>query len=342
MIIPKGTAWQHLRALCFDALPAGATSHYTRAVPLDTWRHQGSFHVLTCTKKFIVIESSGVEAGSALLADSEYLLDHAAEQHATVRNFLTRLDWHSPAWAAVTAYYWSFFSAMALTRMVGNTIWFLDRAALTEFRKLAGETYQPGAGALNVMVGNYLSATNREVVLRPSKAQLHEALWIRFHELAEELLSHSDAKANSLEYRMLWCLVEARRRLGTAWPSKVRNLVNYRPGRAYREVTRGTEIDAAPYVRRKSPFTSEKLISSFEDEVVKVKLGAQPAECLPLACRLSVLLAITVAEIARDLHFELMERTSADRRWCDLRRSFLQRHCPGDNPGMAWPIGAEI
>jgi hypothetical protein len=46
-----------------------------------------------------------------------YLLDEAAEQRAVLRINASTLPWASPAWTTVTAYYWSFLSALALTRM---------------------------------------------------------------------------------------------------------------------------------------------------------------------------------------------------------------------------------
>lgn len=339
MIIPKGVAWQHLRAQCFDAIPAGTTAHYTRAVPLHEWRRRGSFTVATSTKTSIKIEVAGVEFGDALLADAEYLLDHGAEHHATVRSFLAEPgDWHSPAWAAVTIYYWAFFCAMAITRLAGRTVWFLDRAALTEFRNLAGSTTQPGAGAFEMAVGPYGSATNREVVLRPSKSQLHHALWTTFHRLIEDLFGRADQSGNPLEYRLIWCLHEVPQRLGPDWPSTIRNLVNYLPGRAYREVIRSTEIDTAQYVRRKSPFNIEKLISNFENEVVKIKAGTLHNNDLPLLCRLSALMAITVADVAEELHLELIDRTAADRRWLNVRRAFLKDHCLAVDGRAFWPL----
>jgi len=342
VIIPKGTAWQYLRSLCFDAIPAEATAHYTSAIPLYQWRLHGSFLVTACTKKSITLLTSGVEIGAGLLADVEFLLDHAAEQRATVRNSIVELSWHSPAWSVVTAYYWCFFSAMAITRITGRTTWFLDRAALSELRQLAGTTTQPRAGALNLTLGPYVSAMDREIILQPSRAHLHDSLWNVFHGLVAELFNRTDQTANSSEYRLWWCLHEARLRLGADWPSEIRNIVNYRPGCAYREVIRNPEIDIAPFIRRNSPFTPEGLISKLEDELLKIKAGTPAPDQVPLLCRVLLLFAITASSIAEELHFELIGRAPADRRWSDLRRRFLQQRCATRDVRSFWPFGREI
>jgi len=333
--IEKGTAWQQLRSLCFDAIPAGATAYFTRALPLSEWRFNGSFQVVGCTKKLITLEAAGVEVGSALLADAEYLLDHAAEHHATVRDFMVETNWHSPAWAITTAYYWAFFSAMAITRLTGRTTWFLDRAAVSDFRKLANSTVQPGAGAMIFALKAYSTGITREIHLSPSRAQLHDSLWAIFHRLVDELYSAADQGANPLEYRLLWCIREAQLRISRDWPSRVRNLVNYRPGHAYREVIHDARIDAAPYVRRRSPMSFERVISSFEDQVLRVQ-SPDPLADTSLICRLLILFAITIAGIAEELHKDVVDRQSGDRRWLRLRQGFLQKHCSADD--NIWPL----
>ncbi len=342
MTSPKGTGWQHLRSLCFSAIPVDAAAYHVRAVPLHDWRLRGSYQVLACSKKSITIEAAGIEIGSALLADAEHLLDHAAEQHATLRSFITEPAWHSPAWASVTAYYWAFFSALAITRITGRTTWHLRKLALTDLRKLASAVAQPSAGALFFDLGPPLSAMNRTVVLQPSGLHLHSAVWKRFEGLLSEVFLHSDQSASPLEYRMLRSLHEVFVRLGFDWPSEVRNLVNYRPGYAYREVIRDTPIDAASFIRRKSPLTFEALVSSMEDEVVKVKPSSGGGQDLGLSCRILVLFAVTLAKLARELHSELVDRNSTDRRWVNLRRAFLQAHCQSEREFRhVWPLAVD-
>ncbi len=322
---------------CLSAIPNGVAVHYSKSMPLNEWRRHGSFQVTGCSKKQVVIESAGVEIGTALLSDAEHLLDHAAEHQAMIHDLIVGASWHSPAWTVVTGYYWAFFSALAITRLTGHSAWFLDRSAITELRLLAGSAVQPPAGALRLAVGPYVSATNREIVLRPTKLQMHDAVWQRFKELTFDVFNVTDELSNGLEYRLFWCMYELAHRLGADWPSKVRNIINYRPGRAYREVIRTTEIDIAKYLRRATPFRFESAVSDFEDHLVKIKAGKWPEQEVPLLCRLLVLFAIILAAISTELHEEMIDRTSTDRRWLDLRHRFFQLHCPGID-GAIWPL----
>ena len=340
MIPAQGNGWQYLRGVCLDVIPPGTGVYYTRAMPLYVWRQRGAFRVGSCDRHTIVIEAAAAEVGTALLSDAEYLLDHAAEQHATVRSLLEHPTWHSPAWAVVTIYYWSFFAAMAMTRLAGATVWFLDRTAITQLRTLAGgrTQTQPPAGALSLNVVPYISATEREIVLQPTKTQLHDALWNSFHHLIKLIFDSADQDANALEYRLFWCFSEASKRLGNGWPSLVRNVVNYRPGRAYREVIRETEIDLSRYLRRIAPFTFEKLVSELENAVLRTTLATLDDDAVPLLCRLLLLFATAVGAIAREVHTEIIERNSADRRWLDLKYHFLERYCHAAGGGV-WPLG---
>lgn len=342
MKIPKANAWQYLRSLCLDAIPSGASAYHIRATPLEKWRLTGSFRLLACAPSLITLEAADVEVGTALLADSEYLLDHAAEQRAMVRRFVSELTWNSPAWAAVTVYYWAFFSTMAITRLAGRTTWFLDRTALTEFRRLANAPKQPYAGAWKFSIAPYVSANVRGVTLEAARTQLHDAHWKRFHNLVADAFSQCDQNANPLEYRLFWCMHEAQRRLGPDWPSSVRNIVNYRPGRAYREVIGATEIDAAPYIRSRSPLTSETLISSLEDTILRFKPTGQVPDDVASLCRLLVLFSAAVAGLSEGLHADILHRSSTDRRWLDLRTRFLRTNCAGNVAGTVWPFAAEI
>jgi len=62
-------------------------------MPLREWLNRGAFQVTSCTRSSVAIETAGAEIGAALLSDTEYLLDHASEQRATVYDVLTRADW---------------------------------------------------------------------------------------------------------------------------------------------------------------------------------------------------------------------------------------------------------
>jgi hypothetical protein len=338
--IPKGNGWQQLRSRCLDSVPTGSSVAFERPIPLHEWRTRGAFRVDSCNRHEIVLETADVDIGSALLSDAEHLLDKAAEHHATLRSWIEDSSWHSPGWSVVTVYYWSFFLGIAVTRLAGHTSWFLNRQAVSEFRTMSSAADQPSAGALNLSLGPYLTATNREVRLCPTRGQLHEAVWKNVGDILEEMFIACDASANPLEYRTLWCFKEARSRMfSPSWPSLVRNAVNYLPGCGYGEVLRKTDINVGKYLKRSYPFGSEEVVSEFEDHVLKIKPGMHPTDDVPLFCRLLLLFTLVIAGMTSSLHAELLERNGLDRRWSIQRdrflrsRGVLQEH-------QTWPFAA--
>jgi hypothetical protein len=336
-VIPQGTGWQHLRGLALGVIPAGTAVYHTQAVPLREWRNRGTYIVSACTKKWIVIEAAGVEIAEALLSDVEYLLDHSAEQQASVRNAVVGTLWYSPAWALVTAYYWGFFAALALTRLAGRSVWFLDRPSLNDLKTLAGANEQPNAGAMFISIGAYLSGTNRELILRPSKAQLHDAVWSVTQTLIKDILSHSDQAASPLEFRLWRALTRIGDIWGARWPSQVRNAANYQPGFAYREVIRRDRIDLMRRVRLVAPVSFESLIGLIEDDSLRVSAGSDPLDTMELSSGLLGLYSAALSAVARSLHSEVIDRQSGDRRWSGMRASFYAARC-GAGPGSVWPL----
>jgi len=332
-VIPQGTGWQYLRALSLDTIPVGTSVFHTRATPLHDWRIKGTFQVNTCSKKLITIETAGIEIGSTLLADVEYLLDHAAEHQAAIHDSLTIANWYSPAWTLVTTYYWSFFSALALSRLVGRSVWFLDRAALIQLEGLSGSGSHPPPGAMYLNVGGFVSATNREVTLEPSRTKFHEAAWLAVHKLISDVFAHADEASNPLEYRLWWSLKRAGERLGTAWPSVVRNKVNYRPGWGYREVRRD-RVDTMKKMRQSSPLTFAALAEDLENQVIAIRANI---ESLGAESQLLGSFTLALSALVKALHEETVTRQNGDQRWGRLRNAFYDDRCStGDNP--TWPF----
>ena len=335
-MIPRGTGWQRLRSLCFDAIPLGSGVYHTNAIPLHQWREKGAFNVAACDRKRIIIETSGVEIGATLMADAEHLLDHSAEHQASVHDAVTAGNWYSPAWLLITAYYWSFFSTLALSRLTGISTWFLDRTALSTFRNLASSSDQPAAGAIRLKLGTFISAVTRELTLEPTKAQLHDAVWKVFKELADEIFAKTDQNANGLEYRLWWALKRTADAWGPAWPSKVRNAANYKPGRVYREVVRQGRFDTMKLLKDVTPINTTNLIELFESRVLAIQTKQVPENPLEHGSEILLLFAIAVSAIATDLHSELVSRQTGDQRWSTLRSRFVRQRC-SMAAGSVWP-----
>ncbi len=337
-MIPQGTGWQYLRAQALDTIPTGTKVYYTRAVPLHEWRKRGTFTVNVCDRNLISLETAGVEIAGALLSDAEFLLDHAAEHQTSFRSAVREPAWQSPGWAVVTAYYWAFFTAQAITRLAGRTVLFLDRAAITSLRQLAGSAQQPNGGPLDLALEPYVSVTTREVTFRRCRQkQLHDAMWASVHRLISAIFAQCDQAANPTEYRFWWCLKQSSDLLGTNWASSVRNTVNYRPGCGYREVIRKPDVDLPSFIRQYTPTTVNDLISRFENAVIAIRRPVDPSTDVRTFSRLLGFQCISLAAVADALHTEVLTRQNGDQRWRGLRTTFLVERCPS-TPNRIWPF----
>jgi hypothetical protein len=336
-VIPQGIGWQHLRALSLNSIPLGTRVHYANAIPFHEWRTRGAFTVTSCTRKAIVIETAGPEIGSSLLADVEHLLDHAAEQRAEFCSSLLVAAWGSPAWGVVTAYYWCFFSVMALTRLSGRSAVFLDKAALSDLRTLAGSGQQPGAGALYLEVGPYTTSTSRTVRLTPSGIQLHDAVWLAAYRLVSDVLAHADQNANPLEYGLWSSLKRTADQFGYDWCSKLRNAINYKPGFGYREVIKQTQIDLMRQLSRTTPASFGSITDSFEAAMCTIPRGVTPAQDVRSFCRLLGYYSIILSALIDGLHRDVIERLGGDNRWQVMRSRFLKERC-STAKGEIWPL----
>ena len=309
-------------------------------MPLHLWRKAGSYLVSHCNKTSITIEVAAQEIGAALLSDAEHLLDHASEHRASLHQLISEASWCSPAWSVVTAYYWAFFSGLAITRIVGRSVWFLDRTAVSEFRTLASATDQPGAGALSLSVGPQVTMTSRSVTLRPTKSQMHDAVWAKVHALTVDVCNAVNQDGNPDEYRFWWCLAELGKRLGPDWASKVRNAVNYRPGFGYREVISDSQIEIGR-LRRLDSFTSGLFLDEIEGSVLHLPLRGGLGDNLGLDTKLLMLYATALCVVSSQLHADVIGRQQCDPRWQKLRGRFIVQHCSSES-GALWPFSASL
>ncbi len=339
-MIPKSTAWQVLRGEALRFIPSPTKLYFTQALPLRDWRLKGSYVVTSSDKKRIVLRASSSEMANVIFADVEFLLDQAAEQRAALKIAATTLPWDSPAWTTVTAYYWSFFSALALTRIIGRSTWFLDKSALLDLRALANvATGRPGAGTLLFEV---LPQQNSdcELHLTESGRNNHEAVWHCFNKLVGRVFAAANQNSSIDEYRLWWCLSECAKILGESWPSEIRNDVNYKAGYAYREVMRLPKIKASSEIRKLSKMDLSALLASFEAEIYRMQGHSTFQDDLQTRSKLLIINALVLALISEAIHEDVLSRIDGDPRWLRVRKRFLSERCATDTTQF-WPFGSQ-
>lgn len=331
-MIPKGVAWQELRSLALRFIPAeGLRVHYSNGTTLNEWRTRGSYQVLTCSRARVLLQTSETDIKSALFCDAEYLLDHAAEHRMSVKLQVQHDLWASPTWTFVTVYYWSFFSALAITRLVAKTTWFLDKDSASIFQTLASSpTGAPPGGAFNLDLLSSPSIGFCQILLKPMDKRLHEGIWLRLANLIESVFLAADGASNVDEFRFWLCLRSTTTLLDPRWMSDLRNSLNYRPGSGYLEVTQNNQVETLRTLRRYE-WTFSTLLDVLEQHTAELKADPGLRSDKSFLTRLAAPFSIAINAIAEELHADLIGRISGDTRWAEMRARFIR------SKGAAWP-----
>jgi hypothetical protein len=326
--IPKSNIWQDFRQETLDAIPVGCRFRYTEPVPLRKWRTAGYYTVSSANTSGFSLIAANAEIGSALLCDVEHLLDHAAEHQVSIYRTINLANWTSPAWLVVTFYYWSFFLAMSLTRLLGKTVWYLDQEAVEGFSKSAPTppTKKVGTGSFSLSCGSPVNSTERGIIILKSKeSRLHEHLWKLFFSMCENKLSAYPAGTlDSLEERLFTCIQRSVAKLGRDWPSCLRNLVNYRPGFAYDAVRRTRVLDNFGYLKDSNHCPFHKLIDRLENNLASVHSPHSMVSQPRIVSRLLVDFTFILNSYVYELHRDVIERNALDTRWRNNRDTFLK------------------
>lgn len=325
MTVPKGPVWQKIRADSLDSIPGGSQFPYNAPRPLSSWYKTGYYRIIKSSTDNLEIACAPDEIGAALLADAEYFMDHAAEHHALLASVRNSDLWHSPCWMVVTAYYWAFFCAVTLTRLLGRTILYLDKEATNFLNGVTDGTSRLGPGAFRFQCEEIVNSMERRLKLSRSKGRLHKVIWEQlFNYLCNLHKSRGDQKANQVEYRFFSTLSTLNGGLGIDWPSAIRNEINYYPGCAYTEVRRANVMDSIRFIRRLSPESITEVISDFELQGTGLPNIGQIRENPAPFARLVVLLAVVLDTYCHELYAEICDRRSFDRRWSNARVAFFR------------------
>ena len=326
-MIPQGAAWQHLRQLALTIVPDGTHIPSGQPPTLSVWLSEGAFTVAATSGQSFDLTAAQVEIASALFTEAAYHLDHAAEHSVTVRNQLAADRWFSAAWLCVTFYYWAFFAALSLTRLIGKTSLFLSRSTVTNLHILSNSASRSlGQGPFLLECSPALTVSYLNVSVRKSgRSRVHDLIWRLVFETVAGLASIAKAGAGSLEDRLYAALDRSAQLLGPAWPSDLRNLINYSPGKGYTNVRRSPGINAFGVIQAKQSPTFADALNRLEDNLARLPMRATVLDNPTIATAILVDLTFALDAIATDLHQEVVDRRHLDRRWNNSRNDFIRR-----------------
>lgn len=337
MTLPQGALWQRIRQRALDAIPVGARVDFRTPLTLGNWQAQGAYSISSSSASRFTVVAQSADFGSALLSDAAYHLDHALEHQTSLMHGLRIGAWSSPAWQVVTFYYWAYFAAMAFSRLLGHTVWFVTGGVARQFATLSpGGSAFPTQGTYEVICGTALGAGVREVQLLKRSRRLHEQLWKTTFGLIETVLGEVDvAQAAQEEIRLFRAILATAQVLGDDWPSALRNVVNYRPGFAYTAPRFHATIDSFAYLSSQTQ-TIDGVVDRLENNNLAMRselsVEAQPKT----AAKMLVDMTLLLNRIAHALHDEVVDRGGIDRRWLNSKRRFA--HQQGVlTSGVPWP-----
>jgi hypothetical protein len=338
LIVPKEAIWQEFRTEALSTIPPESRAPIGAQNSLALWYRRGYFTVRSATKRRFELRTAPLDVGSALLADVEHLLDCAAEHQVSLWRHVNIAVWLSPAWLAVTFYYWAFFLCLAITRLLGHTVWFLDRQAVRSLFALAPPPAQsPGAGCFILSCDPVISLSERLLTLTKAGGRVHDELWSLWANICGSKFKRlATGSSTSLEERLFAALVRCSQVLGNDWPSAFRNEVNYRPGFAYSAVRRDRVLKSFAYLRAPLTYDCPLLLAHLEANLAKVHrvtaITAEPQAVAEILVHYTFILhALTDA-----LYWEVLDRHHLDHRWAASRARFLKSN-DIYSAGQPWP-----
>ena len=341
MNFPKGAVWQSCRNHALISITDDSSFSPHNPLTLTSWRQTGSFSVVTASPKGFTLECSAAEIGSAILGDIEYLFNHVAEHRTLVHDSIKRNQWNSPAWLLVTIYYWGLFAALIWTRLLGKSVIYLDRQSIRDLRTLAKTTNgsPAGGGTYRLEIGKDLSSTSREVILgKLPAAHFHECAWQQIIRDAKDRFDqYANEETDKTEFRMFKCLAFSDHTSTDAWPSELRNAVNYRPGFAYTQVIKTPGLDLIQFIKSHHFESVEDVVDTYELELGKItstsRIGTTPSNY----SRIMFLKAIILTSLCEELFAEVLGIRRLDPRWSNKRVSFYKERGV-QQEGKIWPL----
>ncbi|MBS1904209.1 MAG: hypothetical protein JSS75_10930 [Bacteroidetes bacterium] len=284
---------------------------------------KGSYTVRSGTSSGYSISADSVGLARHLLVDVELLTNGCFEHLQEVFGFSSGSGVRSDAWNIVTVYYFSFYCAQTLLRLVGSPITYVNKNEASDLALLVtgGPSKSAGAGAYHFKRLTPPSDGTVEYLLKKSTmGRVHDAVWNALFSYLESVNVNSGA-GNQEEKRILDFLTSKvlHSMYGNySWPSELRNRANYWPGYIYRQVERKSLVNVRKLTTNWRAATMAELLAT----ITAAEVGCSPVKKTSIESHVGFLYAFanTLFLLTRQLYSELLDRRLIDSRW-ELKRS---------------------
>lgn len=234
MMIPKASIWDGIQAEALEVISEGTRKDLLGALDFYNWRDKGGYHVTGITKKDILVMCSATEYGEVIAKEVSMLMDQALEHRMLLDEAFKSGKSPSNSWLLVTTYYWCVFLCLAWLRLVGKVVTYLPKDDIDRLKAIYGKEEKGPVNGTFVIIPEEVTGTKRLLRYRKLNANnFHEGLWCAFAADIKERLAAARNDPASMETRLFIALNLENFREGSSWPSKLRNMVNYRIGFGY-------------------------------------------------------------------------------------------------------------
>jgi hypothetical protein len=323
-MIPQGDVFENLRIQMLDFFPLKCRSKVNETANFADWIERGYYSVQKASGSKYLVEADTTEFSSLWLTDVENLSNHCAEHLREMIRNGAKPDSISDAWQTVTIYYYAYYAAQGLLRILGQPVVFLNQAQAASLETLAGTTSKGSRGSYVVKKESTLSTIKSQYSLRLKSGNNHDSVWSHLFSLLKEAFDKCKKSTSSSELQLYSALLDptmARICKSPSWPSVIRNKANYTPGYAYRSV------------QKQDVAKSRRLILEWKETDLSILQKSLDASLNACKChgavsfdrqvRLMHVVAHTLFFILRQLYFDLYNRRNFDKRWEEHRRDFF-------------------
>ena len=288
-------------------------------------RDQGPSQVFSKDKE-ISFRCSNNEISAILLAEAELLTNQCLEHANEMLLYLGQKNRvRSEAWLVVTIYYYAFFAAQALLRLLGKPTVFLDKPKAAYLRSLSSDGTPIGAGTYSLSGPFETTSSGSDYKLIPNKHRPHQAVWCTLLGFIQAQIQKHRSTASSktfMFYNNLSGGVLRNIYQDMDWPSGIRHVANYSPGFAYQLVFQKLNLDALHTLERARSATAPKLLENLQSSIVCVSKSSLYKHHVCLLHDFSH----CVFYLMRTVYAELFTRRKFDRRWEQDRERFTDNN----------------
>ncbi len=336
MKLSRGSIWEAMQTDALEFINDNVNGDLSKALNFYEWREKGGYHVTSSDKQNFYVSCASKEYGEMLAKEVTFLMNQALEHRLLLGEALKLGKHPSPSWLLVTTYYWCVFLCLSWLRLIGKVVTYLTGEEITRLNKLNSmkNTKNPGNGTF-VIYSEEQIGTRRILKYRRLKANnFHEALWDVFSKEVNDRLKTAKHDAASLETRLFSLLYFKE---NCSWPSKLRNLVNYRVGFAYDCVNKGDYFDLIKTCTSINSLSIKELVAlgeTMESSVKTNRVDLHPNHYGQFLLVFGSLLT----HILEDLTSEVLECRNIDRSWNTQRNTYLKEF--GHDINSLWPFSS--